>query len=149
MKHSTKYHWWFSHHGCKLNFLLLLFILTNAKDHFVAGQTPGGEVDVSTTSSTTDTLQCTDGISDSGRQLMQNVDAVFRKDTHNHLDLAIIIDRSKSITIEGFQYTVKVMQDLLDYVIRKNFLYIHPEFDRVSIYSFGTQSTAELNGEYL
>ena len=61
-------------------------------------------------------------------------------------DFVILIDRTKSIFLKAFNNTKETITALMDYLSRRRLVRLHEDYTRVTVVSFGAQSTVEFDG---
>ena len=63
------------------------------------------------------------------------------------INFALIVDRSKSIVTDGaYNKSIQLSIDLMNFLIRSRRMYVHPDYARIAIVSFGRTLTPEFDG---
>ena len=75
---------------------------------------------------------------------MQAIDTAFGRS--NVTDVVFLMDRSKSISSTEFDIAKNTVKTLMDYLMLRRLVYLHPDYTRVSVASFGEQSMVEFDG---
>ena len=91
----------------------------------------------------TNNVVCKDGTSNADYKI-KAIDAAFGQS--NFTDVIFLVDRSKSIYVEGFKNTKETIRTLMDYLMLRRLLYLHKDYTRVAVVSFGVQSMVEFDG---
>jgi len=115
-----------------------------------------GIVVVSTTAETTEhTLEAGDVESDGKSAVCQNnpnettskinaIDQAFGRSEVT--DFVILIDRTNSISPKAFENTKETITALMKYLSRRHLVRLHDDYTRLTVVSFGAQSTVEFDG---
>ena len=75
---------------------------------------------------------------------MQAIDTAFGRS--NITDVVFLVDRSTSISPEDFDIAINTVKTLMEYLMLRRLIYLHPDYTRVSVASFGEQSMVEFDG---
>ena len=63
------------------------------------------------------------------------------------INFALIVDRSKSIVTDAaYNRSIQLSVDLMNFLIRTRRMYVHPDYARIAIVSFGRTLTPEFDG---
>ena len=81
-------------------------------------------------------------------ELDQKLDALFSAFERGprQLDLILLIDRSKSVTNATNIHMMEGVHALIDTLVSTSRLYLHPDFGRIALLSYGATITAEFEG---
>ena len=77
-------------------------------------------------------------------KIMTTVNYVFR--LQQQIDLAIVLKNSQGIYPISLSNVLEFLKNLITYLEWKGLLIIHPDFARISIYTFADQPTVKANG---
>ena len=86
---------------------------------------------------------CPDGTSNADSK-MTAIDTAFGRS--NSTDVVFLLDRSRGIYREALDNTKKAIRTLMDYLMLRRLLYLHKDYTRVAVVSFGVQSMVEFDG---
>ena len=75
---------------------------------------------------------------------MNAIDEAFSRS--KTADFVILIDRSESITSKAFENTKETIRTLMNYLMLGRLLYLHKDYTRLAVLSFGVQTTVEFDG---
>ena len=75
---------------------------------------------------------------------MSALDAAFGRSERT--DVVFLVDRSQSISPESFDTMKETIKTLMDYLMLRRLLYLHKDYTRVAVLSFGVQSMVEFDG---
>ena len=92
---------------------------------------------------TTGYKKCAAGTSHAAANI-QAVDRAFARS--NVTDVVFLVDRSYGISEASFESIKTSITMLMDYLMLRRLVYIHPDYTRVSVVSFGEQSMVEFDG---
>ena len=76
--------------------------------------------------------------------IMDTVNYVFG--LKQQIDLAVVLKNSQGMTPSSLSKVLEFLRNLITYLEWKGLLIIHPDFARISIYSFADQATVKVNG---
>ena len=76
--------------------------------------------------------------------IMTTVNYVFG--LKQQIDLAVVLKNSQGMPPSSLSKVLAFLRNLITYLEWKDLLIIHPDFARISIYSFADQATVKMNG---
>ena len=91
----------------------------------------------------TDNVVCKDGTSNADYKI-KAIDAAFGQS--NITDVVFLVDRSNSINDQELTTMKEAIRTLMDYLMLRRLLYLHKDYTRVAVLSFGVQSMVEFDG---
>ena len=86
---------------------------------------------------------CADGTSTADVNIGA-IDSAFRRS--NVTDLIFLMDRSESMSEPTFEIGKNSITTLMEYLMLRRLVYLHPDYTRVSVVSFGEMSMVEFDG---
>ena len=86
---------------------------------------------------------CADGTTHAAANT-RAVDRAFARS--NVTDVVFLVDRSYGMSEPSFETIKNSIATLMDYLMRRRLVYIHPDYTRVSVVSFAVKSKVELDG---
>ena len=86
---------------------------------------------------------CEDGTTDADSK-MRAINEAFGRS--NVTDIVFLLDRSKSISERAFDNTKETIRTLMDYLMLRRVIYLHKDYARVAVVSFGVQGMVEFDG---
>ena len=92
---------------------------------------------------TTGYTKCADGTSNADANT-RAVDRAFARS--NITDVVFLVDRSNGMSEASFATTKTSIATLMDYLMLRRLVYLHPDYTRVSVVSFGQQRMVEFDG---
>ena len=92
---------------------------------------------------TTGYKKCAAGTSHAAANI-RAVNSAFARS--NVTNVVFLVDRSKGMSEWSFETTKNSIKTLMDYLILRRLVYLHPDYTRVSVVSFGKQSMVEFDG---
>ena len=87
--------------------------------------------------------KCADGTTHADANT-RAVDRAFARS--NVTDVVFLVDRSKGMSEGNFETMKNSIATLMDYLMLRRLVYLHPDYTRVSVVSFGQQSMVEFDG---
>ena len=72
------------------------------------------------------------------------IDSAFRRS--NVTDVIFLADRSQSMSEAAFDVAKNSITMLMNYLMLRRLVYLHPDYTRVAVVSFGQQSMVEFDG---
>ena len=86
---------------------------------------------------------CADGTSTADDNIPA-IDSAFRRS--NVTDVIFLTDRSESMSEASFEIAKNSITTIMEYLMLRRLVYLHPDYTRVSVVSFGEKSMVEFDG---